>query len=398
VIELNNELVQIAQTMVKALSNAFPFSISLSDAEGYIVGSTDPERIGTFHPVSKEVIKRNNFIAYRETEVLKFDNVLPGVAVPLHFQQRTVGVLGIIGAPEAVKHHAELAKQYVELMWQETYYKQLNNLEEKIEEAYLQYILLNESKESARIADYCRALHLDRNSNTFCIVIDLREYLIKEYTNQRFSPTMSNLKKLLFSEVKQQFPIRHIMKMGFLNAEKIVLLMAVSSHEEYALIMKQFQQTCRKLLKRLKDQHISNLIIAAGKLTPSVLSIAESFREAEHLIRQAKETKEKKQILSYYDWDILTNILPFKIDQSFKAKIQFHLERILKDQKCNEMIQTFNAYCESGMNITEAAKSLYVHRNTVIYRLKKLEEVILIDTKDFQQCSLLYLTVKDPSL
>lgn len=396
VIALNTGLVQIAQNIVKAVSKTFPFSISLSDSDGYIIGDTDKDRIGKFHPVSKKVIESNCFISYSETDVLEFDNVLPGVAVPLNFQHQTIGVLGIIGPPEIVKPHAELAKHYVELMWQETYYRQLEDLEGKVADAYLQYILLNDSVDNARTADYCKALHLNMSAKTFCVIVDLRTYLVNEFTDRTFSLTKNNLKELLFSEIRQHFRTGQIMNMSFLNAEKIVLLMAVSSAEEYFIFMESFQETSNKMLTRLEEQHIPHVVIAAGQLTSSVLTIAESYEEAEQLIRQAEQINGNRRILSYYDWNILIDLLPFNIESAFNDRVYTSFIHVLESETYKEVIRSFIAYCESGMNMTEAAKTLYVHRNTVIYRLKKLEELISIDLKDFQHCSLLYLIVKKP--
>lgn len=392
--KLDSGLVQIAQNIVKAVSKKFPFSISLSDSEGYIIGDTDKDRIGKFHPVSKKVIESNNFISYSEADVLELDNVLPGIAVPLNFQHKTIGVLGIIGPPETVRPHAELAKHYVELMWQETHYRELEDLEGKIAEAYLQHILLNESLDKARIADYCNALHLDMNAKTFCIIIDLRVYLLREFPDHTFTLTKNNLKELLFSELKQHFRTGNLMKLSFLNAEKIVLLMKVASEEEYYLFMEQFHDTSERMLARLKSQHITHIIIAAGQLTSSVLSIAKSYQEAEQLIRQAEQINGNRRILSYYDWDILIDLLPFNIESSFNHRIYTSFIHVLESKAYKEIIRSFIAYCESGMNMTEAAKTLYVHRNTVIYRLKKLEQLISVDIKNFQHCSLLYLIVK----
>src|SRR5690606_25319924 len=107
-----------AQKVVNAASDILPFPISLSDEEGNIIGSTIPERIGTIHSPSKEVIKKNRPIVFEEERVKDMDNVLPGIAVPLNFNHKIIGVLGIIGPPDQVKPYAQLIKRYVEMQWQ----------------------------------------------------------------------------------------------------------------------------------------------------------------------------------------------------------------------------------------------------------------------------------------
>src|SRR5690625_2615269 len=151
---LINGLVKVAQTVVKAVSKILPFPISLSDEEGYIIGASDSSRVGTLHEPSKEVLLKGDFMSFDEEQANQLDNVLAGVAVPLNFGHTTIGVLGIIGSPQTVKPYAQLIKNYVEMMWQEAFHKQVEDLETKTLEAFLQYLLLSEKVNKTRLEQY----------------------------------------------------------------------------------------------------------------------------------------------------------------------------------------------------------------------------------------------------
>ena len=47
-----------------------------------------------------------------------------------------------------------------------------------------------------------------------------------------------------------------------------------------------------------------------------------------------------------------------------------------------ELLDTLRVYLESGSNAAEAAKKLFIHRNTLYQRMKKIEEIIQVDLKD----------------
>jgi len=49
------------------------------------------------------------------------------------------------------------------------------------------------------------------------------------------------------------------------------------------------------------------------------------------------------------------------------------------------------AWCESGYNLVEASKALYIHRNTLIYRLSKIEELTNKSPRDYEHAFALYL-------
>lgn len=112
-----NEFVQFAQKAVKAVSNVLPFSISLTDDQGLIVGDSDSRRIGTYHEPSQQVILENKLVLFDESTTDHTKNIYPGAAVPLHFDFETIGVLGIIGDPKEVEKYALLVKSYIEMMW-----------------------------------------------------------------------------------------------------------------------------------------------------------------------------------------------------------------------------------------------------------------------------------------
>ena len=57
------------------------------------------------------------------------------------------------------------------------------------------------------------------------------------------------------------------------------------------------------------------------------------------------------------------------------------------------MRETIREWCESGFSLVEAARRMHVHRNTLIYRLEKLNKESGLDLKDFRTCLNLYLAL-----
>lgn len=386
--------VQIAQNIVKTVSKTLPFPISLSDEHGNIIGDPNPNRIGTFHPAYKEVIDKKDFVIFEEEDAQKLENVLPGIAAPLSFQNNIIGVLGIIGPPSEVKPYAELTKHYVELMWQETFYRQLSDLEDEMKESYLQYLLLNDSKNETRTKQYCKELGIKTDKMTFCVVVTLGNLLMKEFDGIVYSLTLKKLKKQLLEEIYVYFKSPQLMAINFLNNEKVVLLFSVESIDDYHAFIEQFYKRSHKLLRALKKHYDSKIYITAGKLTDSIFVVHKSYQEAEQLLQQYEQLNNTKNILSYYDWNVLVDLLPSHVSESFTKHVRFRLSTIKDDKLFEEIINSFITYCECGMNITATAKTLYIHRNTVIYRLNKLEEITAIDVKNFQHCALLYFILK----
>ena len=82
---------------------------------------------------------------------------------------------------------------------------------------------------------------------------------------------------------------------------------------------------------------------------------------------------EKKIILERLI-DSISEDMKSKIADDFNSKIA---------KLDNEMIRTIEVFFECGLNLSESAKALYIHRNTLIYRLDKIQKVTSYDIREF---------------
>ncbi|MFD1851861.1 CdaR family transcriptional regulator [Oceanobacillus bengalensis] len=385
-----NDLVQFAQKVVDAVSNIVPFPISLSDEDGYIIGSTIPNRIGTLHTPSKEVLDQNAFIYFDEIKIINMENVLPGVAAPLVFNNKPIGVLGIIGPPDQVKPYAYLIKKHVEMTWQEIISWQTEDLRLKTLEAFAQYILLNDTLNREKIERQSKMFEIQYEAKRFCIVIDIEEALL----NTDNSIQIDSVKQQLVQCVSTAFDCKADFLCTFLNSEKIILLKSVKDEEEYELALKQFRKQSNELLKMFRSYHILKASIAIGNLQPTIEKINQSFQEAVGLIECGKKANISPKIYSFHDSNILLELLPAQINSAFLNKLTFFLKAFIENENFTELAKTFIGYCEADLNISKAAKELFIHRNTLIYRLQKIEDITSLNTKHFKHCTMLYLILK----
>src|SRR5699024_127743 len=255
-------------------------------------------------------------------------------------------------------------------------------------------ILLNESLNIDRFKQYCRLLKLDDESRCFCIVINIGDSLLDNIESAKQSYTVHNLRERLINCVNKAFKVDEHSISAFLNTEKIVILKTVDSVEDYFLMMKEFKAQGEQLKSMFNLYHIFDLTIAAGNISDSLRKINESYHEAELLIEYGDKHTNALNVFSYYDWDVLLELLPEKIHENFTDVIKLRLKELINDDGFEELKRDFIMYCDNNMNISEAAKKLFIHRNTLIYRLKKIESITSLDTRSFQHCTLLYITLK----
>ena len=102
------------------------------------------------------------------------------------------------------------------------------------------------------------------------------------------------------------------------------------------------------------------------------------FSISKDKIRASKELKE----LCYKMFK--TEKLLKNTEDDFEQYIQFYKIKQIKNVVLNaEMISTVNSYFENGMNTSLASVAGYMHRNTMVYRLQKVKNVIGLDIRNF---------------
>lgn len=132
-----------------------------------------------------------------------------------------------------------------------------------------------------------------------------------------------------------------------------------------------------------------SLFLGIGRYCMTLTEISVSYNEAKRALALANILK-KEEIVYYYDelavYDFLNNLQSdYKIHPALKKLIEYD-----KDNG-TEYVKTFSVYLKSFKNLTHTAEKLFLHRNTVLYRLKKIEEILQIDLNNYNLCLRLQL-------
>ncbi|MDX6154199.1 PucR family transcriptional regulator [Marinococcus sp. PL1-022] len=119
-----------------------------------------------------------------------------------------------------------------------------------------------------------------------------------------------------------------------------------------------------------------------GNTARSFLDTPASYKEAENTLYNSQLTGERGFIRSYYTKDIaqLLRLLPTEELASFSHSVLQELTEGSQEEQ--GLVQTLSVYLESHCHVADTAKRLYIHRNTVLYRLEKCEERLGVSLKN----------------
>jgi carbohydrate diacid regulator len=387
-------LEHFAQDIAEKTTEILGYPISITDKEGYIIGSTDRTRLGIFHQPSLEVLKKNDLVTCYTQEEPK---ILPGVSVPLMFNNKPIGVLGIVGDPGDVEMYVHLVKNQVEMMCQEAFRKEVLELESKMVEVFVQQIIHFENDANTdHILQYAKSLGYDLDTSRACLLIDIgidmnalhnRSSVSDRFSLPYFQREALDFLNLIFRETKNDI-------VSFLNVERFIIIKAFRSDAAYAAFLEKLEQKLENLNKFLESKYQFSASIAMGDLKKGIRGIAESYRNASKAMQVGKRENRKPQLYLYDDWDITLKLLPKELSSDLRKKLTSIIRPLIEQDNFDILSATFLGYCKHNMNVSETSRSLFIHRNTIIYRLERISELTSLHTGNFEHCMLLYTAIR----
>jgi len=195
-------------------------------------------------------------------------------------------------------------------------------------------------------------------------------YLIE--TKQEKDVNAMELIKTLFSNTRDYITE--------VDEKNIILVKELDKDEDY----EEAQNVARMLLDMLNSEAMSQVRISYGTIINEIRSVSKSYKEAKMALDVGKIFYEEKNIISYNMLGIgrLIYQLPLPLCEMFINEV-FGGQQ-LPDSLDEETLTTINKFFENSLNVSETSRQLYIHRNTLVYRLEKLQKSTGLDVRVFE--------------
>ena len=132
----------------------------------------------------------------------------------------------------------------------------------------------------------------------------------------------------------------------------------------------------------LKNELRIKTVIGIGTISDHLRELADSYKEAQTAIDVGKVFDTEKTIINYENLGIgrLIYQLPTTLCEIFLSEV-FKKNSI--DSLDHETLFTINKFFENNLNVSETSRKLFVHRNTLVYRLEKIKKLTGLDLREF---------------
>lgn len=162
------------------------------------------------------------------------------------------------------------------------------------------------------------------------------------------------------------------------DEKSIILVKEVKGNESYD----ELDKTADVIIDMLSTEAMSAAHVAYGTIVNDIREVSRSYKEAKMALDVGKIFYSNKNVVAYNRLGIgrLIYQLPIPLCQMFIKEI---FEGKAPDDFDDETLSTINKFFENSLNVSETSRQLYIHRNTLVYRLDKIQKITGLDLRVF---------------
>ena len=256
----------------------------------------------------------------------------------------------------------------------------------------------------------------DPTAEQFAAMLSVSLQCIKQYHDEKFDKT-NFIKNVVLDNILPGDIYAKARELHFISdVERVVLLIRVTSgndisaydvvsglfpdkqkdfvfniSESDTVLVKEIkpENTTRAMEKlaasivdTLQGDHYIKAVVGIGTPINNIKDLAASFKEAQIAMEVGKVFDTERQVISYDHLGIARLIyqLPTTLCEAFLREV-FKQESI--DSLDAETLFTIQRFFENNLNVSETSRGLFVHRNTLVYRLEKIRKLTGLDLRNF---------------
>ena len=337
---------RIFQSVIAQLKEATDRTIGVMDGEGFVVSSSDPTLVGEKWPDA----------------VLKLGAVQDGLTVSGKRTFRTLNGSGSFfdyaaftdGEDESARSTCIMAA--VALSGAKMYYEEKHDKGTFVKNIITDNILPGDiyirAKELHFVTDAPRAVFLVRQVG-------------------RADVASVDVLSGMFPDKQQDFVLS-------INETDIAIVKQLAPGTEKAELL----QTAQTIEQTLRSELFVKTVIGISTVAGHLRELADAYKEAQVAIEVGKVFETEKTIINYENLGIgrLIYQLPTTLCEIFLSEV-FKKNSI--DTLDQETLFTINKFFENNLNVSETSRKLFVHRNTLVYRLEKIKKLTGLDLREF---------------
>ncbi|MGL5347865.1 MAG: CdaR family transcriptional regulator [Peptostreptococcaceae bacterium] len=349
----------LAQEIVNAVKEVVDKDINFIDKNGVIIGSTDKNRINTFHQAGYEAIKSSNNVVVEGNAEYKGSK--KGINYPIKINGISIGAIGITGEPDEITKYGFLVTKITEIFIKEQQLNYRHEADKQRINYVVKSLVYNNVEDKVEIENILEEFKITPNQNFAIVIMKINKHSKREDL------------EIIENDIYKVFDtIGNIFRIYIYPNEFIALV----NEEKYNRLKNIYMNNLRK--------HNGMLIGGVGRLK-DLYDVHKSYKEARIAL---KYSAKNNNILTYID-DLELELILEGLDIEIKKQ---YTEKVLKNLDEDD-INLLGIYYKNEMSLKLTSEELYIHKNTLQYRLEKIQNKCELNPRSFNDSVILYLAI-----
>ncbi|MCI8910647.1 MAG: hypothetical protein HFG09_08215 [Oscillibacter sp.] len=370
---------QDAQSIVEEVKAAIGRDINIMDETGRILASTNPARQGQPHPAAERIL-REQLPSLTVEEDQPEAGMQAGINLPVRIDGAAAGVIGITGPPEEVAGFGSVIKLLTEILVERARKNQQADRLERARGLFLESWLFSHQEDWADLEVRGRLLGFDLSSPYTVVILRLPrpalEGTVEHLREMRSTLILQMIRTRLGQDRRHECAV--------IRDQILILLCGLNRAKALAMA----QGICRDVESYYAIQ------VPGGISGPShsPADLRRCYQEARTASLAAAQSE--RSVLLFYDEASLEFLV-----QSIPQDLRQHLRGLVfsscTDQERGAFSQLIRLYFQEDGDLRRCGERLFLHRNTVQYRLEALRRRTGYDLRRPKDAVLLYLASQE---
>jgi len=395
---------KLAQDIVDKTMKILEKNINIMDEKGVIIGSGDKSRLNQYHEGAAQVIKEGKKLEIYSKDINHLVGAKPGINLPIEHNNKIIGVVGITGEPDEVSPFGEVIKMTVEMMLQQEFLLKELQLEQQARGNFIHDLISGRiGNDSDLFITRGQIVGYDILIPRAALVVDIYQFeKTAKQSLQAFKGSkegeihLQKLKNDVLKTIQGIFADTPQEIVSYTGGDRFVVLKTINLEDSDEILRKKLFRIGKKIKDTISQKMKFKVTIGIGEYHEDIQGLNISFKEATQALDVGTRLGGAGDIYHVDNLGVgkLLAEIREESQQEFMEKTIYSTKNN-KEKKINEfLLETLQGFFDNNLSITQTAKALFVHRNTLLYRLGRVKKITGLDPKKFDDAVQLRLALK----
>ena len=316
---------------------------------------------------------------------MKLEGTMPGMTIPLFMGEEVIGTIGITGSPQEISRYAALIQQFAQIFMSFQSQQQTTAQQDYRKQNLIREIVTFDKRirDPEDVYGLAYEVGLDLNVPRVAILIKNGQDGNGQLTEEEKGLAAEHVTEILskyFSDSQDFICPQN-------NAEYVVLACLPDGLQESS--MESILHTCQEMEQEL-IQSGHPVLVGIGSMAGSLEGLRLSYENASFVLRILQAKIREDSCLSIAD--VMLEKLAANLPEDLCEEAANTLfQTILHAPNYDEIISIIECWCRLRFQFTKTAEALHIHKSTLVYRFRRIQELYGLDLYDFDRVVALYL-------